>query len=335
MRGVRRIAAVSVTAMLSLGALVACGGGSGSEALVVYSGRSEGLVGPVIDRFTEETGIAVDVRYGDSAAMSAQIAEEGSNTNADVFYSQDAGALGALAAIGALAPLPSTVSADVPAAYRTGEWVGVTARARTLVYNSDTINDPPRSVFALTGPRYRDQVAIAPTNASFQSFVTAMREMEGEERTKKWLEDLIANGAKSYENNLAVVDAVNAGQAGVGLVNHYYWYVRAQELGENNLKVAQEFMEPGDPGSLVNVSGVAVTPGNETNQDAVTFINFLLSPDIQTYFAEQTFEYPTVDGIPGPDGAPSLASLGDPPVDLNALADLAGTQALLREVGLI
>jgi len=318
-------------------ALAACSSGQADgDKVVVYSGRSESLVKPLFDQFTEQTGVRVEARFGDSAELSAQIAEEGLGTPAQVFFSQDAGALGALTKANMLAPIPGSVAARVPEQYRSADWVGTSARVRTLVYDPSRFPKPPKTVFDLTDSKYAGQVALAPKNASFQSFVTAMRLTEGDERTRAWLQGLTANRAQIFDSNLKIVEAVDAGTAGIGLVNHYYWYIHAREHGgATNIKVAQEFMAPGDPGTLINLAGVALTKANANSVAATRFLEFLLSQSSQQYFAQKTFEYPVVAGIPGPEGSPALSTLKSPPIKLDDLSDLPATQEMLRQVGLI
>ena len=186
-------------AALALPLIAACGGGSdpttspgaGSEAITVYSGRSEELVGPLFAQFTEQTGIEVQARFGDTAELAAQLLEEGDASPADVYFAQDAGALGAVSAAGLLAPLPASVATLVPQNYRAtdGTWTGVSGRARVIAYDAEQVSadQVPQSIFDLTDPQWQGQVAIAPTNASFQSFVTAMRVSQGDDVTRQWL----------------------------------------------------------------------------------------------------------------------------------------------------
>lgn len=338
MKSIRLGASIALASLVVAAGLAGCSSAadSDSDSLTIYSGRNETLVKPLIDQFTSETGIKTEVRYGGSAELSAQIAEEGGNTPAQVFFSQDAGALGALQNLGALAPLPSSVATAVPAAYRSSNWTGISGRARTIVYDPAKFQKPPTSVFDLTDPKYKGEVGIAPTNASFQSFVTGMRVTSGDAKTEKWLRDIMANDPQIFDNNLKIVESVDAGTTGLGLVNHYYWHITAREAGGvDNVKVAQEFTEPGDPGSLVNVAGAALTAGNATNANATKLIEFLLSKPSQEYFATKIFEYPLMPGLDGPEGSPPLSSVGTPPIELNDLSDLAGTQALMREAGML
>jgi iron(III) transport system substrate-binding protein len=311
-----------------------------SEGLVVYSGRNENLIGPLLEQFTAATGIEVTARYGGSAELAAQLLEEGERTPASVFLSQDAGALGALQQAGRLEALDQEQLDAVPSPYRSaeGRWVGVSGRARVLVYDSEQVDEAelPQSVFALTEPQYRGRVAYAPTNASFQSFVTGMRVVHGEEHTREWLEGFAANEPVAYERNGLIVDAVDAGQVPFGLVNHYYLYEKASETsgGLEALTARNHLFEPGDIGNLVNVSGVGVLAG-QADADAAALVEYLLGTEAQTYFAEETKEFPLVGDLqPDVPGLPPLASLQGPDVDLSELDTLEETLRLLDEVGL-
>lgn len=310
-----------------------------ADALVIYSGRSEALVAPLFERFTAETGIPVSARFGDTAELAAQILEEGDRTPAQVYFSQDAGALGAIAAEGLFAPLPAGAADVVPREYRAADdtWTGVTGRARVIAYDSQQVkaDEVPQSVFALTDPQWKGQVAIAPTNASFQSFVTAMRLSQGDEVTKQWLEGLVANGVKTYEKNSQILEAVNAGQVRLGLINNYYWYQLAKELGPENMRAQIGFTAPEDPGSLVNIAGVGVLKNAAENEAAATFVSWLLSDAVQQWFVENTWEYPLVPTVAAADGLPPLNTLRGPDVPLADLADLPGTLVMLEDVGLL
>ncbi|WP_245685322.1 iron ABC transporter substrate-binding protein [Streptomyces yerevanensis] len=356
--GMRPLLASALGGLLALGA-TACGGqttqteAARAEAdraeahpgtddkITVYSGRSESLVKPVLEDFQEARGITVEVRYGDTAQMAAQLQEEGSRSPADVFLAQDAGALGAVAAKGLFAKLPDEVLDRVPAAYRDegGEWVGVTGRVRTMAYNADQVAkaDLPKSVFELTEPEWKGKVGIAPTNGSFQAFITAMRVEHGDARTREFLDGLKANDAQIREGNAPIVADVNSGKLASGLVNHYYVYELAKEEGTtvDALKAKNHFFPDKNIGSLVNVSGVGVLDKADDDPDVREFVDYLLGNQAQTYFAEQTYEYPLIDGVGPAPGLPSLSSLNAPDIDLNDLDDLATTIEMIRESGLV
>ncbi len=337
--------AVALMTVAVLG-LSACGGGGEQSApsqeaaeFVVYSGRSEELVGPLIEQFETASGVPTEVRYGDTAELAAQLLEEGDNSPADVFFAQDAGALQVVQDEGLTTTLPSDVVKKVPARFRSADdqWVGTSGRARVIVYNTELVppDEVPATVLELTDPKWKGQVGIAPTNASFQAFVTAMRVTLGEEQTKEWLEGLLANDVQTFENNLAILDAVDAGTIELGLANHYYWYEKAAEVGEENLKVRNAAFAPGDPGNLVNVAGLAILPTGADNGASDQFVEFLLSEQAQEYFAQQTAEYPLVKGVAAREDLPPLSQIDGPDLTLDQLADLRGTQDLLLQVGLI
>lgn len=309
-----------------------------SDGLVVYSGRSEELVGPLLAEFTTQTGIPVQVRYGDSAELAAQLIEEGDRSPADIYFGQDAGALGALDAAGLCAPLPENLIGAVPAQYQSanGTWTGITGRARVIAYDPQQVpaEEVPTSVLELTDPRWQGQVAIAPTNASFQAFVTGMRVALGDEATQQWLQAMVDNDVQVYEKNGLIRDAVDAGEVQLGLINHYYWYEKAAEVGEDAMNVQIAFPAAGDPGALVNVAGACVLPTAAHAEDANEMLTWMLLPETQEWFVSQTFEYPLVAGVPAPEGLPALDSLQGADISLAQLEDLPGTLAMLQEVGL-
>ena len=336
-------AVVAVAAALLL-ALAGCSGGAGGDGgadgdeLVVYSGRQEALVGPLIDRFEEQTGIATSVRYGNTAQLAAQLLEEGEGTPADVYFAQDAGALGALGQAGRLAPLPPEVLDTVPARFRAedGTWVGTSGRARVIVYDPRQVaeQDVPDSVFELTQPRWRGKVGIAPSNASFETFVTAMRVLHGEQVTRQWLADMRANDVQTFDNNILILQATEDGVVQLGLINHYYWYEQVAERGAAAVPTRLKFLPGADPGALVNVAGVGILRGSDQATQARRFVEFLLAEQSQSYFAQQTKEYPLVAGVPAVAELPPLESLQTPQIDLSDLSSLEQTLTMIEDAGL-
>ena len=322
----------------------ACGSGSGEgsgggNSLTLYSGRAENLVGPVLEQFRKDTGIDLEVRYAGSSELAAQLAEEGDRSPADVFLSQDAGALGALAKRALLQVAPAEALGLVDARFRARDntWVGVSGRARVIAFDPRQVPDEqvPDSVFALTDPKWKGRIGLAPTNASFQSFVTAMRVQVGPERTRQWLEGLKANDPKAFEGNAPIVRAINDGQVALGLVNHYYLHELVKELGRDKVVVRNHFPSGGDPGALVNVAGMGILRSADNAEAAARLVNYLLAPPAQRFFAEQTSEYPLVPGVAPPTDAPDVSTIQSPAIDLADLASLDETLGLLREVGLL
>ncbi len=336
----RRFPVLALVALLVALAAPACGvGRGGDESLVVYSGRNENLVRPLLERFARETGIDISVRYNDTSELLPTILEEGRRTRADVFLSQDAGALGELASKGLLRPLPAEVLDTVDPRFRDseGRWVGVTGRARVIAYNTEQVApaELPRSVLEVTDPKWRGKVGYPPTNASFVAFVTSLRESVGEERTRQFLEGLQANDARRYDNNIATLDAVASGEIELGLVNHYYLYNEFKERPDAPVANHYPGQEDGGEGTFINVSGVAVLANTDRVEAAERLVRFLLGTEAQNYFREETAEYPLRAGVDPLPELPPLRTLRTIDVPLEQLGrDLGGTVRLLKDVGL-
>lgn len=302
----------------------------------IYAAREEQLVGPVVERFNEETGIAVAVKYGGTAQVTATLLEEGSASTADLFWTRDPGGLGVLS--DRLKPLPSEILQRVPASARSseGRWVGITARVRTLVYNPERVDSSelPRSLRDLTEPRWKNRVGWSPTSGPTQTMITFMRHEWGEDETRRWLTALEENGAVKFDGHTSVVAAVSRGEVDVGLVNHYYAHRFRQEQGEGAAVENHHLPEEG-PGNLAMISGAGVLQSARNEGNAHAFLRYLLSAQAQAYFAHQTFEYPMVESIPIHEALTPLGEINTPDADLDDLADLQGTLSLLREVGVV
>ena len=351
-RPARPLAIVSGLAGLAL-ALVACSpaasqspgapastgaAASGSGAtLVVYSGRSEELVGPLIERFEAQSGVNVEVNYAGTSELAAAILEEGDASPADVFFSQDGGALGALAEEGRLAALPQATLDRVAAAFRSpdGQWVGVSGRARVAAYNTEVLSEAgmPDSILEFTDPSWKGKLGWAPSNASLQSFVTALRVLEGEAAARTWLEGVQANEPKVYEGNSQALEGVASGEIQVAFINHYY--LLAALAGDAEIPVANHFFPAGDTGSLINAAGAGILTTAKNAAAALEFVDFLLTDESQAYFAKETYEYPLVEGVPADDRLVPLDEIQSPDIDLSDLADLQGTVELMQSVGVL
>ena len=336
-RGLGILALLS-SSLLALG--IACGGGDTSEAdavtLTIYSGRGEELVKPFIDEFSKLSGIQVRVRWGDTAELAATILEEGKASPADIFYAQDPGALGVLQ--DRFVSLPAQIVERAKPQFRSpdGKWVGISGRARTVVYNTERLseNDLPESISGFTDPKWKGRIGWAPTNGSFQVMVTGMRALWGEEKTRQWLEGIEANNPRDYPKNTPIVQAVGAGEMDVGFVNHYYLFRFLQEEGET-FTARNYHPKAGDPGALIMVSGAGVLSTSKNQEEAFRFVEFLLSDVGQQHFASKTFEYPIVEGINTHRSLVPLSEIQAPVIGLKDLSDLEGTLELLQDVGVI
>ena len=162
-----------------------------------------------------------------------------------------------------------------------------------------------------------------------------MRVSQGDDVTRQWLEGLVANDVQTYEKNGLILDAVDTGQVKLGLINHYYWYEKAAEVGQDAMRAQISFTKPEDPGSLVNVAGVGILTNAAGNATAEQFVAWLLSPETQEWFVENTFEYPLLPSVAAVAGLPTLDTLRGPDAPLAELADLPGTLTMLEDVGLL
>lgn len=331
---------IASTALITASVLTGCSSSNEQVAnpteLTIYSGRSEEFIAPFFAEWEQSSKIKLNIRYGDSAELAAQILEEGANSPADLFLSQDAGSLGAVAKAELFIELPNDVAESIPATYVAANrnWVGVTGRARVFAYNPDLLKALPTSVTELGNAEYKGKLGIAPSNASFQAFVTALINAQGADFAQQWLEGLKANDVRIYPKNSAIVEAIDKKEIAIGLVNHYYIWEVSEGLGRQ-VNVKNGFFKAGDLGNMINVSGAGVLASSKKYAAAQELINFLTSPKIQDQFVAQTHEYSLIDGAKAPAGLPVIAQIGAPSVDLNALKDIQKTQDLLVKVGLL
>lgn len=336
----RRVGLPSLVVLLLVGTLAACGGDGSSSSggkVTIYSGRTQNLVEPILEKFAEETGIDVDVRYGLSSDLALLIEEEGDKSPADLFLSQTPGAVGYLDKKGLLGTLPRAVldlvQADLHA--HDGSWVGFSGRKRVLAYDPDRLTGPelPKSVLDLVNPEWKGRLGVAPSNASFQDFVTAMRLKLGDDRTVAWLRGVAANDAFTFVNNNAIVAAIDRGEIELGLVNHYYVF---QAIAENPaFRTRNHDFPKDDLGSLLIVTGAAVTKSSRNQEQAVALVRYLLQKHAQEYFSEQTFEYPLAAGVEPAKVLPPVNFGAVEGIDYDQLGgDLDSTRKMIRDAGL-
>uniref|UniRef100_UPI00404B556A extracellular solute-binding protein n=1 Tax=Candidatus Planktophila sp. TaxID=2175601 RepID=UPI00404B556A len=327
---------VLATAVLLSGCSSSTEQESSPRELTIYSGRSQEFIAPFLAEWEKKSGIALKIRYADSAELAAQIREEGSNSPADIFLAQDAGSLGAVSLAGLFTTLGDEVGAEIQPQYIAADrsWIGVTGRARVFAYNPRLLTDLPQSITDLANPVYKSKLGIAPTNSSFQAFVTALINAKGEDFTQKWLESLVKNDVQIFAKNSAIVEAIDSGKISIGLVNHYYTWEVSQGLGRK-ISAENGFFTSGDLGNMVNVSGAGILKSSKKYAAAEDLINYLTSQVVQSKFVAETHEYSLIADQISPAGLPSLSQIGAPSVDLESLAEIQKTQELLIKVGLL
>ena len=335
-------------ALLISASLVGCGssdsksgietsGDENTDRIVVYSGRSEKLVAELFAQFSQQTGVELEVRYADSGELAALLITEGDASPADVYFSQDAGALGAAEDAGLLSALPIEITEMVDERFRSsdGRWIATSGRARVVVYNPDLVSKVPSTIDDILSSTWKGKIGFAPTNASWQSFVTALRVIRGEAEAEQWLTAFKANAPVAYEKNSVVLDAVNSGEVSLGLVNHYYLYEKIAAVGADAVVAKNQFFTNGDVGGLINVAGIGVLESSPNKDAANQLVKFLLSAQGQKYFGLKTFEYPMASGVAPFSELPLIDELNPPAIDLSNLKSLDKTQELLAKTGLL
>jgi iron(III) transport system substrate-binding protein len=310
--------------------------GQKSGSLVVYSGRAEALVAPLFTQFTERTGIKVDVRYNTTGALATQALAEKQQTPADIFFFQETGYLSSLGKAGLVQALPDYLLNPVAKEFADNKrfWVATSARARVLAYNTTKVKpeDLPKSLAELPDSRWQGKLGWAPSNASLQAHVSALRHLWGEQETKQWLEKFIADKPTSYPKNAAQVLAVSRGEIDIAWTNHYYLFQLKKQ--QPDLPVANySFTHPQDAGNILMLAGVGISTHTQQQANAEKLVAFLLSEDAQNYITNDGFEYPTRTGVATHPGIPPLSSLNLAPVQQTWLSEVEPTLKLLQEVG--
>lgn len=305
------------------------------QELVVFSGRKQDLIGPLIEQFEKQTGAKIDVRYGKTADSAGQIIAQGDESPADVFFAQDPGYLSALGSKALLKKLPDEILNEVGESYRSGDglWVGSSARARVMVYNPEKIDeaDLPKTLKDFVNPKYKGRTGWAPTNSSMHAHLSAMRATWGEAETRNWLEALIANDVRPYKKNTPTVAAAEKGEIDFGWVNHYYLY-RMRDQGSVKTAKNASFATQGDIGNLLMVAGLGITKATKNDKLAHAFVKFMISKQAQEHYTKEVWEYPTRDDVKANDVLPAISTYNAIDLDQEQLADIEATAAMLRSL---
>ena len=318
------------SALLVMGAALA-------QDLVIYSGRGEALVAPLVETYQQQTGQQVSVRYGRDAELITALAEEGQRSSADLFWGNSPGALETLHSAGQFSPLSEGLFKSV-LGYNPADraWVPLSIRMRVLAYDPAAVSesDLPASVLDLPKrTELKGRIGWTPTYPSFHDFITAMRKVQGEDATREWLVAMQALEPKAYASNVPLIQGLLAGEISVGLTNHYY----IQRFLKSGAEIGTHYFAPGDVGSLALVTGAGILTGAQHSEAAQSFIEFLLSPQAQQFVTGELMEYPVVSGVVQPQSLLPFSELAEraPELELSQLNDLEGTLALLRELGIL
>lgn len=305
------------------------------ETLTLYNGQHRNTTEALVAAFTEATGTKVTIRNGESSELASQLAEEGSRSPADVFFSEQSPPIAALANKGLLTPIDAATLKQIPAAYAAadGTWAGGTMRTRVIGYNKAMIGegDLPTSILDVATPKFRDKVAYVKRDG-FQEQVMAIARLKGREAALAWLRGLKENG-RSYSGNRVAMNAVENGEIAMCLVNNYYWFAVAKEKGPEKMASALHYVAPTDPGALLNVSPAGILKSSARQALGQSFLAFLVSEKGQAAMVTTVAEYPTRPGIRSPYAlAPlDLFRSGVTPAEIG---DATDAYALIREAGL-
>ena len=324
----KRVAVLIALSLVTALAATGCSGDDG-PSIVVYNAQHEQLLEEIAPKFTDKTGIEVELRNGSDPELAAQLMQEGDASPADVFLTENSPAMSAVEGAGLFAPLDEAAVEPIPAQYRpeSGDWTGFVARSTVLVYNTSMVDeaDLPDSIMDLADPEYAGMISFSPTGADFQAIVAAVLDLEGEEATQEWLDGLKANGT-TYDGNNVVLESVNAGESAIGIIYHYYWYRDQAEAGDNSDNTELYFFGNQDPGAFLSISGAGVLAASDNPDEAQQFVAYLTSEEGQQALADSyALEYPLNPAVTlGPPVKP-LAELDPPTV---AISDLDGDKVV-------
>lgn len=329
---------------IMLGAAAAMGGpglrlarAAESQTLTLYNGQHPRTTAALVQAFTQATGIQVEIRKGGSSQLANQIIEEGEHSPADVFYSEESPPLAALAKRRLLSPLNSETLQQVLPGYtsKDGTWTGVSARCRVVAYNRGMIaaSELPASIMDMATEAWRGKVGFVPTSGAFQQQLIAIEILKGRPAALAWLKGLKEYG-RIYNGNMAAMKAVENGDIATALVNNYYWFAVAREVGEANMKSALHYMGGKDPGGLITVSAAGILKTSRKQALAQRLLAFMLSAKGQQAIVDSVAEYPLRKGVHSPFSLKPFDELQPPDVSPDDIGDAADALALRREAGL-
>ena len=275
----------------------------------VFNARHYKADGELYSKFTNMTGIKVNLINGKSGALEKRILSEGADSSADLYITADAGRCGAMDAKGALqSGLTSAAIKDaVPKTFRTNKWVGIAKRARIIYYSPERVTGAELSGMTYEGladPKWKGRLVIRKSSNIYnKSLVASLIKNNGKKATAEWAEGVVANMARTPTgNDRAQIMAVAAGEADIAVANTYYLALmlsgkKGAEQQEAAKKVKAFFPNQNDRGTHMNVSCAALVKGAPNKANAIALVEYLLTPEAQEHFTNNTFEFPMIDGV--------------------------------------
>ena len=323
------------------GVLAGCGSSESANSITLYSGQHVQTTESLVAAFEKSTGIQVNVRSDDEDTLADEIETEGSNSPADVIYTENSPALEFLQGKGLLGPVPPATLAQVPAKYNSpeGDWVGVSLRVSVMIYNPKLISASqlPTSVLQLGDPQYKGKLAFSASETDFQPIITSVARTDGQAAAVKWLKGIASNaGSRVYPDNEMIASEVNRGTVAFGVIDQYYWYRMQAEIGKSNMHSQLAYFAPYDPGYVIDVSGAAVLKSSDQKANADRFLAFLVSKQGQEIIAHSTsFEYPVVPSVTTAQPETPFNRLQPNAITIADLGDGSTAINLLKQAGLL
>lgn len=334
----KKLLAVAAAALIAGTTLSACSSEDDKPFLTIYNAQHEELLKEMAPKFTKETGIELKLRNASDFELANQLVQEGSDSAADVFLTENSPAMSLVESKGLFAPVDAATLAQVPAQFSpsSGEWMGFAARSTVLVYNTAKVKeaDLPTSLLDLADPTWKGKVSFSPSGADFQAIVSAVLETKGEAVTKAWLKGLKANGTV-YQGNNVVMNSVNGGEIETGVIYHYYWYRDQKESGENSNDSKLHFFGDKDPGAFVSVSGAGILKSSKKQANAQKFLEWLSGETGQQALADSyALEYPLNPNVSLEPAVKPFDELDPPTIDVSKLNG-PEVISMMQEVGFL
>lgn len=322
-----------------LAGVTACGDSVGKNGTItLYAAQHQELIKPMVEAFEKATDIKVNIRMGGDSQLANQIVQEGGNSPGDVFVTENSPAMTLVDRAGGLAKIDDATLAQVPGQFVPSDhnWVGLAARSTVLVYNKQKLTPDrlPASLMDLDQPQWQGKYGVAAGGADFQAIVSAVLATKGEDAAAKWVAGLKSN-AKIYQNNRAILKAVNNGEIEAGVIYHYYWYQDQAESGADSRNTELKFFGDKDPGAFLSVSGAGVLNASKQKDKAQQLVKFLTGKEGQQVLAAgSALEYPVAPDVPANAKLKPLSELDPPVIDI---ASLNGPKVvdLMRDAGLL
>lgn len=300
----------------------------------VYSAREEQLIKPLLDAFSKDTGIKVNLVTGDDDPLLERLKREGDNSPADILITADAGRLYRAMENGSLQPIQSAkLNQAIPANLRDvgNYWFGLTYRARVLFYNPSTVKATDLSTYEdLADPKWKGRICVRSSNSIYnQSLLASMIAAKGEAATKQWAQDLVANFARTPNGgDRDQIKAVASGQCDIAIANSYYYAQMLyggdaeQKAAANKVKIF--FPNQADRGTHINISGAGVTASAKNKENAIKLMEYMVLDDAQRWYSMTNGEYPVKRGI---EASPELRNWGQFKTDALNLSILGKNNA--------